>query len=100
MAIVHQNQNAKAESGYIVSGEDAKRLTDYLFNQTPEEKKAFMAKLDNVLLLCFLRLFVIVIIIVCIIALCMFTHHLFSIFAKSEENSKPLSLQFLHIRGE
>jgi hypothetical protein len=37
MAIVHINQKAKAESGYIVSGHDAKKLMDYLFHQTPEE---------------------------------------------------------------
>ncbi len=40
MAIVHRNQRAKAESGYIVSGDDAKKLVDYLFNQTPEQIKA------------------------------------------------------------
>jgi hypothetical protein len=39
MAIVHINQKAKAESGYIVSGDDAKKLVDYLFNQTPEQIK-------------------------------------------------------------
>lgn len=40
MAIVHRNQRAKAESGYIVSGDDAKKLVDYLFNQTPEQVRA------------------------------------------------------------
>lgn len=44
MAIVHRNQRAKAESGYIVSGNDAKKLVDYLFNQTPEQVKASIEK--------------------------------------------------------
>jgi len=44
MAIVHLNQRAKAESGYIVSGDDAKKLVDYLFNQTPEQVKASIQK--------------------------------------------------------
>jgi len=44
MAIVHRNQRAKAESGYIVSGDDAKKLVDYLFNQTPEQVKASIEK--------------------------------------------------------
>lgn len=44
MAIVHRNQRAKAESGYIVSGDDAKKLVDYLFNQTPEQIKASIEK--------------------------------------------------------
>ena len=39
MAIVHINQRAKAESGYIVSGNDAKKLVNYLFNQTSEQIK-------------------------------------------------------------
>jgi len=42
MAIVHRNQRAKAESGYIVSGDDAKKLVDYLFHQTPKQVKASM----------------------------------------------------------
>ena len=44
MAIVHRNQRAKAESGYIASGDDAKKLVDYLFNQTPEQVKASIEK--------------------------------------------------------
>ena len=44
MAIVHRDQRAKAESGYIVSGDDAKKLVDYLFNQTPEQVKASIEK--------------------------------------------------------
>ena len=44
MAIIHINQKAKAESGYIVSGGDAKKLVDYLFNQTPEQVKASVKK--------------------------------------------------------
>lgn len=44
MAIIHRNQRAKAESGYIVTGEDAKKLVDYLFNQTPEEIKKMIKR--------------------------------------------------------
>jgi hypothetical protein len=44
MAIVHINQRAKAESGYIVSGDDAKKLVNYLFNQTPEQIKKSVKK--------------------------------------------------------
>lgn len=44
MAIVHINQRAKAESGYIVSGSDAKKLINYLFNQTPDEVKISVKK--------------------------------------------------------
>lgn len=39
MAILHTNQRAKPESGYIVSGADAKKLVDYLFNQTSGQIK-------------------------------------------------------------
>ena len=44
MAIVHINQRAKAESGYIVSGDDAKKLVNYLFNQTLEQIKKSVKK--------------------------------------------------------
>jgi hypothetical protein len=44
MAIVHINQRAKAESGYIVSGNDAKKLVNYLFNQTPQQIKESVKK--------------------------------------------------------
>jgi len=44
MAIVHINQRAKAESGYIVSGDDAKNLVNYLFNQTPKQIKESVKK--------------------------------------------------------
>ena len=37
MSIVHIHQKAKAESGYIITGNDAKKLTNYLFYQTKKQ---------------------------------------------------------------